>query len=103
MSEDVFNLSAFPAHLGLGGRVERLERFDGTPDWYARYGEAHAADGAEGRLVSMHTFDAPWTSWEMHPRGDELVLCVQGEITLHQEFEGSEQVVTLRAGEAAIN
>jgi uncharacterized cupin superfamily protein len=68
-----------------------------------RYGEAHVDDGLEGRLVSMHTFDAPWSTWEMHPNGDELVLCVAGEITLHQEIGDARRTVTLREGEAVIN
>jgi mannose-6-phosphate isomerase-like protein (cupin superfamily) len=103
VANEVFDLSQYPAHLGLGARVVRLDAFDGTPDWYARYGEAYSADGLEGRLVSMHTFHEPWSSWEMHPNGEELVLCVQGQITLHQEIEGSRRTVTLRAGEAVIN
>ena len=103
MSADAFDLSKYPAHLGLGARVERLDEFDGTPSWYARYGDAHRDDGLEGRLVSMHTFDAPWGTWEMHPNGDELVLCVNGRITLHQEIDGITRTVTLRAGEAIIN
>lgn len=51
----------------------------------------------------MHTFDAPWTSWEMHPEGSEVVLCTEGEITLVQEIEGREVRTTLRPGEYAIN
>jgi len=100
---EVFDLSKFPAHLGLGAHVERLAAFDGTPAWYERYGDAHDDDGREGRLVSMHTFDSSWTIWEMHPNGDELVLCVDGEITLHQEIHGERRTVALRAGEAVIN
>jgi mannose-6-phosphate isomerase-like protein (cupin superfamily) len=101
---DTFDVSKFPVHLGLGATAARLEEFDGTPDWYERYGAAHASDGVEGRLVSMHTFSEPWTSWEMHPQGDELVLCVSGRITLHQELAGGEhKTVTIGAGEAVIN
>jgi quercetin dioxygenase-like cupin family protein len=100
---DKFDLARFPAHIGLGARVERLPEFDGSSDWYARYGDAHQADGFEGRLVSMYTFTASWTTWERHPNGDELVLCVDGEMTLHQELEGSQRTVTVRAGEAVIN
>jgi quercetin dioxygenase-like cupin family protein len=103
MPDEVFDLSRFPAHIGLGARVERLPEFDGSPDWYVRYGDAHRSDGLEGRLVSMHTFTEPWTTWEMHPNGDELVLCVDGEMTLHQEIDGSQQTVTLRAGDAVVN
>src|SRR5262249_17911070 len=103
VSDEVFDLSKFPAHLGLGARVERLDAFDGTSAWFQRYAEAHADDGTEGRLVSMYTFDSPWTTWEMHPNGDELVLCVDGRMTLHQEIDGERRTVALDAGEAVIN
>ena len=63
-----------------------------------------AGDGAEGRLVAIHSFSESWTSWEMHPAGDELVVCVAGEITLIQELPGGgTDGVTLRAGEYAVN
>ena len=39
----------------------------------------------------------------MHPNGAELVACVDGRITLHQEIEGADRVVTLDAGQAIIN
>lgn len=103
VGREAFDLSKYPAHLGLGARVERLDEFDGTPQWYASYGEAHADDGVEGRLVSMHTFDEPWTTWEMHPNGDELVLCVRGRIVLHQETDSVTRTVTLDAGDAVVN
>lgn len=103
MSSDTFDLARYPAHLGLGATVERLPEFDGSPDWYLRYGDAHRADGFEGRLVSMHTFDEPWNSWEVHPNGSELVLCVAGSMTLHQEIDGATRTVTLQTGEAVIN
>ncbi len=98
----VFSLETFPAHLGLGASVVREPRFNGA-EWYAGYGARHASDGLEGRLVSMHTFDAPWTSWEVHPKGCELVVCTSGKITLHQEVDGRVRTVTLRPGEAVIN
>lgn len=99
----VFTLAETPVHLGLGATVVRQPRFEGGASWYADYGARHAADGAEGRLVSMHTFDRPWSSWEMHPGGEELVLCVEGVLTLHQEIAGEVQTVTLRKGEAVVN
>ena len=51
----------------------------------------------------MHTFSAPWESWEVHPHGDELVVCTDGTISLHQEIDGEVRTVTIRAGEAVIN
>jgi mannose-6-phosphate isomerase-like protein (cupin superfamily) len=101
--EEPFELSRFPVHLGLGATVAHLEEFDGSPQWYERYGDAHAADGAEGRLVSLHTFDTPWDSWEMHPNGAELVACVDGRITLHQERDGEVHSAVLERGQAIVN
>ena len=93
-----------PIHLGLGATAEVLPDFTGTPDWYMAYGQAHAADGDEGRLVSMFTFDQSWDMWEVHPSGAEVVLCTAGRITLHQEHaDGSTDSVTLGPGQYAVN
>lgn len=72
--------------------------------WYADYAARTAADGNEGRLVSAYRFAESWTNWEMHPAGDEVVLCLEGEITLHQEAaDGTALSITLKPGEYAIN
>jgi hypothetical protein len=103
MDDDlVFSLREFPAHLGLGATVVREARFSGM-DFYDGYGQRHASDGVEGRLVSMHSFDTPWDSWEMHPLGAELVVCTAGLIVLHQEIDGRVRKSTLRPGDAVIN
>lgn len=102
-NDPTFNLEANPVHLGLGAKVIPQETFTGSMDWYIAYGERNAADGLEGRLVSMHTFTEPWDSWEVHPNGEELVLCTAGTMTLHQEVDGGVRTVTLQAGEAVVN
>ena len=96
------SLERFPLHLGLGARAVPEPEFTGL-EWYAGYVERHASDGKEGRLVSMHTFSESWTSWEMHPLGEEAVICTAGETTLFQELPGGVKKTTLRAGEYAIN
>lgn len=96
-------LKDFPVHLGLGASATAEPRFTGL-DWYADYVRRHAADGAEGRLVSSHSFTSNWDSWEMHPAGAELVVCVAGAIVLIQEqADGGVQQVTLEPGDYAIN
>ena len=91
-------------HLGLGATAVPQPPFEGGMDWYTRYGQRHGADGREGRLVSQHTFTEDWPSWEMHPLGDELVVCTSGEMVLHQEFpDGGRSNVKLRPGEYVIN
>lgn len=84
MTEGPRDLGTFPVHLGLGGRAESQPAFTGM-DWYAAYCARVAADGKEGRLVSLHHFTADWDSWEMHPAGDEVVVCLSGKMTLVQE------------------
>ncbi len=92
-----------PLHLGPGATAVPQPPFTGL-EWYAGYGARHDADGAEGRLVSMHTFDGSWDSWEVHPLGEEVVLCLEGAMTLHQEHaDGTTTTVTIAAGEYVIN
>jgi quercetin dioxygenase-like cupin family protein len=92
-----------PLHLGLGAKVTAEPAFSGI-EWYPAYVARHASDGAEGRLVTHSTFTESWTSWEMHPLGDEVVICLTGAMTLVQEREGSAlTTVTLGPGDYAIN
>jgi len=97
-----FDLAAQPIHLGLGATAVAQPPFTGM-EWYAGYVERHAADGAEGRLVSLHSFAEPWNVWEMHPLGAEVVVCVSGAITLIQQDDAGERRIALGAGQAAIN
>ena len=98
------DIKAHPIHLGLGARAEVEPVYTGSMDWYAAYVARHDADGAEGRLVGVHTFTEAWAMWEMHPRGSEVVLCIAGAMTLHQESaDGSVKTVRLEAGQYALN
>jgi len=91
-------------HLGLGATVVPLPTHTGDMEWYAEYGKVHGGDGLEGRLVSMHTFSESWDTWEMHPNGSELVLCVAGSVSLTQEaVDGTTATVTISAGQAVVN
>jgi quercetin dioxygenase-like cupin family protein len=99
----VFRLESFPIHLGLGATAVRQPSIE-DKDFFEAYAARHTSDGAEGRLVSMFTFSQPWTVWERHPRGAELVVCTSGTITVHQEqADGTVQTATLHAGDAVVN
>ncbi len=90
-------------HLGLGATSVSQPPFSGV-EWYADYGARHGSDGAEGRLVSQHSFTEGWDTWEMHPKGSEVVICTHGAMVLTQEFpDGRVEKVALEAGEYAIN
>ena len=96
------SLFKYPIHLGLGATALAQPEFTGM-EWYADYIARSAADGVEGRLVSLYRFEESWDSWEMHPLGDEVVLCIEGTMTLVQEKDGTTNKVTLGAGDFAIN
>ena len=98
------DIRTHPIHLGLGASAGIEPPFTGEMQWYADYVERHAEDGAEARMVVMHSFSEPWNVWEMHPKGAEVVLCISGSMTLHQETpDGTRDSVTLGPGQYAIN
>ena len=97
------NIFTRPLHLGLGATAIVQPPMTGM-EWYAAYGERVAADGKEGRLVSAYRFTENWDMWEMHPAGDEVVICLDGTLILHQELaDGTTATLTLAAGDYAIN
>ena len=96
-------LEEFPAHLGRGATAKVLPRFDGTMEWYQRYGEDTQSDGADGWLVSWFRFDQSWDSWEMHPEGHEIVVCVDGEAEVVQEIDGAQSGLRIAKGEWFFN
>jgi quercetin dioxygenase-like cupin family protein len=97
------SLYDFPIHLGRGARAVEEPRFTG-PEWYEEYERRHSDDLEEGRIVSLFRFEESWTSWEMHPAGEEIVCVLQGHMTLHQELpDGSKESWELGPGEYAIN
>ena len=100
----VHRLDTNPIHLGLGATAVLQPGFSGEVSWYEDYGMRNGGDGREGRLVTIHSFTESWDSWEMHPEGDEVVLCLSGMLTLHQEMAGGMITpITLGEGEYAIN
>lgn len=99
-------LESYPIHLGKGGTAvpqPEFPRDERAMQWYMDYGARHAEDGTEGRLVSCFRFTENWTGWEMHPAGAEVVVCVEGAMTLIQEIDGREVRTVVSAGDYAIN
>ena len=97
------SLFDFPIHLGRGAKAVSEPEFTGF-EWYEQYEKRHADDLDEGRIVALYRFEESWTSWEMHPAGDEVVACIQGYLTLHQELpDGTRHSHDLGPGEYAIN
>lgn len=48
---------------------------------YARL-DSRFANFAGHELIACYDFSADWSSWEMHPHGDEVVILLSGTATL---------------------
>ena len=46
-------------------------------------------------LISAHSFDRDWSSWEMQPNGDEFVFLISGKVESVMEHDGQEKVLSL--------
>lgn len=55
-----------------------------------------------GTLITLTQSDRDWPHWEMHPKGDEILTLLDGEITLVLETDSGEEHVPLRAGETFV-
>jgi mannose-6-phosphate isomerase-like protein (cupin superfamily) len=58
----------------------------------------YAVSGVYGdvsRLIVRRAVTADWTSWEMHPAGDEVIMLLEGDIELQIECEGQHTSVVL--------
>jgi quercetin dioxygenase-like cupin family protein len=97
------DITTTPLHLGLGSTAVPIEDFGWDPERLAAYGERTASDGDEGRMVSLFTMDADWTTWEVHPAGDEAVICLEGRFRLIQEVDGAERSVEVGPAEYVVN
>ncbi|MFJ6615600.1 cupin domain-containing protein [Streptomyces sp. NPDC091289] len=100
---NAIDLRTTPVHLGLGSRAKPVEGFAWDPEVLQAYSTAVAADGAEGRMVTVFDGDGPGDHWERHPSGDELVACLSGSVTVTRDVDGVPERVVLRPGEATVN
>ena len=98
-----FALADSPIHLGRGATAVPLPDFSWSAEYLAAYVERFAADGDEGRLVTMGALSATWDTWERHPAGEEVVLVLSGRADLIQRIDGGERRIALSAGQAAVN
>jgi len=46
-------------------------------------------------LVSQFSFDEKWPTWEIHPKGDELVLLLSGDTDLVLATDAGEEVTRI--------
>ena len=55
------------------------------------------------QLVSCHSFDEDWSTWEIHPHGDEIVMLMSGRTTLVLRVGDEDKTLSLdKAGSYVI-
>lgn len=97
------DITTTPIHLGPGGTAGPVEDFDWSAERLAAYAAATSAHGADGRLVMMFHMSGPWTTWERHPVGEEVVVACSGRHRFVQEADDGEQIIELTSGQALVN
>ncbi len=64
--------------------------------------EAEVVARGAGWLVGVFAYEATWTSWEVHPEGDEIVHVTAGDLELVLEEQGRERRVRAGAGQTIV-
>lgn len=100
---NAIDLSTTPLHLGLSCSARPIRGFEFDPATLDAYSSATIGDGVEGRMVIIIDEDGAGNHWESHPSGDEVLVCLSGNVTIHREVEDRVERVSLRPGQAAIN
>ncbi len=63
-----------------------------TPDFYAAL-EREFGSFQGHFLVAQHDFDEAWPTWEIHPKGDEFVYLIHGDIDFVLWVDDTEHLV----------
>ena len=63
-----------------------------TPAFYEELAREFAGFAGHA-LVSQHAFSEAWQSWEMHPKGDEIVYLLSGDVDFVLWQEGRERIL----------
>ena len=66
---------------------QSVETIDVSPTMYQQLDENFNQFKGH-QLVSLYEFNDDWSSWEVHPKGDEIVVLLSGEITFVLDIDG---------------
>jgi len=57
--------------------------------------DATYGDFAGRTLISCHSFEDDWPTWEVHPKGDEFVVLLSGDVDMVLASENSDETLRL--------
>ncbi len=96
-TEKGFDLETTYLVLADGPDARRIEV---GPDFWQTIDSRGDLDS--GRMVGVFRYDADWTTWEVHPDGDEIVMLLSGAVDLVLDEPDGERVVALRDRAACV-
>lgn len=79
-------------HVGESGKIDEIPV---SESFWTDLANNAFPQLEQGRLMSAFTFSEPWSTWERHPAGEELVLLISGAATLVLEEASVERAVSL--------
>lgn len=57
--------------------------------------DATYGDFAGRTLISCHSFEDDWPTWEVHPKGDEFVVLLSGDVDMVLASENGDETLRL--------
>jgi mannose-6-phosphate isomerase-like protein (cupin superfamily) len=85
-------------YLGLDG-AGRVTSLPVGPDFWATIA---SNPGAGGTLVTVGTGEGDWPHWEMHPRGDEVLVLLEGSVRMVFERAGGDETIDMQPGSTLV-
>jgi mannose-6-phosphate isomerase-like protein (cupin superfamily) len=88
-------------HLDVDGSATTYEA---TQTFWEKLSRGGLPQLGRGRLASFADFAQDWTTWEMHPVGEEIVMLLSGsvEFVLAQDGQAEQRVLLERCGQFVI-
>ncbi|MCB1671826.1 MAG: hypothetical protein R3F41_06960 [Gammaproteobacteria bacterium] len=71
-----------------------LDQHEVGPDFYQRIDRIYNGFRSH-TLISAHHFTEDWPTWEIHPKGDEMVILMSGRAEFRLKMESGEQILEL--------
>ena len=57
---------------------------------------------ARGTMVGVYPMTVEWPNWEMHPKGDEVLVLLSGRLEVILDEGGSERRISMTAGSTLV-
>jgi mannose-6-phosphate isomerase-like protein (cupin superfamily) len=91
-----FDLETTYLNLDGAGAVTPLPV---VPDFWERIDDNPAAGGT---LVTMSTGEGDWAHWEMHPKGDEVLVLIEGAARILFDCDGRQEAHDMAPGSTLV-